>query len=68
MMTVQEAIEKFGSVAAINAELRRTAPIKSRHRIWAQWGNVEDRESYNRMLAYEKVLKKAKECLKMSQD
>lgn len=64
MITVQEAIEKFRSVAAINAELKRTAPIKANHRLWAQWGHVEHRESYNKMLAYERVLKQAKEQLK----
>ena len=64
---VKEAIEKFKSVAAINAELRRTSPIKAHHRVWAQWGNVESREVYNYMLAYERVLKKAKEQLKQQE-
>lgn len=64
MITVQEAIEKFKSVAAINAELKRSATIKAHHRVWAQWGNVESRESYNRILAYEKVLKQAKQQMK----
>ena len=64
MITVREAIDKFGSVTSINAELKRIAPIKANHRVWAQWGNVERRESYNMILDYERVLKKAKEQLK----
>lgn len=59
-----EIREKFKSVSQINAELNRIQPIKANHRIWAQWGNVEHREYYNRMLAYERLLKRVKASLK----
>jgi hypothetical protein len=62
MITWQELTirEKYKSVEAINAELRRIAPIIQNHHIWAQWGNVEHREAWRRMCRYRKMLQELK--------
>lgn len=63
-LTYDELQEQFKSISSINAELKRIAPIKANHRIWAQWGHVEHKEYYKRMLAYERRLKQIKQQLK----
>lgn len=59
-MTIKEAVEKFQTIHAVEWEIKRITPIIQGHREWALWGNVEHRESYNRLLAYKRTLKKAK--------
>ena len=57
--------EQFTTVELINKELKRIDPIKRKHRILSQWGNVESRERYHNMLRYEKQLKSLKEQFKI---
>ncbi len=58
----------YNTIDEINAELRRIQPIKAIHRNMARWGNVEHRERYNRMLDYERELKREKAELKKVSD